>query len=110
LFIFTYKQFGRNFFKYSLIAFIASAAFGFIFSLVPVLDELNFFGIFIDTGSVAIFASVIGGILYGIGSALIFSAGACTMGTDPVAKYISRRFKKSITLFTVIFSVVNSII
>lgn len=114
IFIFAYMQFGKNFFRYSVLSFILSAGFGFIFSLVIPFNNLNFFN-GISTNDpfyslLILIASTIGGLVYGIGAGLIFSIGACTMGTDPISKYISRKYKVNINFFTVIFSLINSIV
>ncbi len=47
--------------------------------------------------------ALIGGAIYGIGTGMAFKVGACTMGLDPVSKFISR--EKDISIAPILFAI-----
>lgn len=55
-----------------------------------------------------LFLALLAGIMYGVGNGLIFKAGACTMGIDPIIRYFSRERDKNIGPLLFMVTIVNT--
>ncbi len=82
LFIIAFKMFGFKFMVGSLVGMLASSVFIDLLSLLP------FEPITLDP----LLAAVYGGIVTGLGSGIIFAAGASSGGVDVIAKIYRRKY------------------
>ena len=89
LFILAGYRLGKEFFAKSLIGTISLSIFIDIFSKIPPLTDDRFL------------ASIYGGIIVGLGLALIFKAGSSTGGTDLIA-YIVQSYKNGFKISNIL--------
>lgn len=108
----TTRWFSKKFLIYSLYFFAINFISAFMFANIPALNQPI---IPIDgeaqpalKGIQSFIYAVVGGAIYGIGTGLAFKVGACTMGLDPVSKYISREKDMSIAPILFAITIINT--
>lgn len=107
----TIRWYSKRFFLLSLYFFLINFIFSMFFSNVPgfnqtILDINNE-----DVHGVIVFIfSIVGGVVYGISVGLAFKVGACTLGLDPIAKFISREHDVNIAPILFTFTIINTTI
>ncbi len=108
----TIKWYSKRFFKLSIMQLIIALCFTAFLSLVPGFRNWTLMeNITGDARKVAIlFLAALGGLIYGIGVGMVYRVGACTMGFDPIARYLSREKGKNIGPVLFWFSAVTSTI
>ncbi|BDU67458.1 MAG: hypothetical protein TYPL_1110 [Candidatus Tyloplasma litorale] len=110
--IFTIRWYSRRFFflsiYYFFINFIASMFFsnvpGFNSSIIDISNDIT------DAAEslIVLMYALIGGLIYGIAIGMAFKVGACTMGLDPVAKFIAREKNMNIAPILFVFTIINT--
>ena len=92
LFIFSFKRFGRNFFKKSLFATFLTSS---LIDILPFVLEKHYI-------YSPLLASIFGGVSIGVGVGIIFLRGGTTGGADILAKLIRVKFPH-LSLGTLVF-------
>ena len=82
LFIFSYKRFGRSFFKKSLFATLLTSS---LIDILPFILEKHYI-------YSPLLASIFGGVSIGVGVGIIFLRGGTTGGADILAKLIRLKY------------------
>lgn len=104
--------YSKRFFGLSIYVFLVNFTFTMILTYVPGFSTVSFLTSAdnSESGITIMFMAIMAGLFYGISVGTIFNVGACTMGLDPIMRYLSREKNKKIgpLLFTV--SITNSIV
>ena len=98
LFIFSFKKFGRNFFKKSLFATFLTSS---LIDILPFILEKHYI-------YSPLLASIFGGVSIGVGVGIIFLRGGTTGGADILAKLIRLKYPH-FSLGTLVF-IIDAII
>ena len=100
-----YKWYSRRFFKLSIIYLLTNIASTMVLTYVPGFDLPIVTKEVLGSTAQTLFISLLAGIIYGIAVGLAFKVGACTMGLDPIVRFVSRQKGKNLTPF--LFGCVN---